>query len=197
MQLLCRAPCAHATRVGGFGALAICLAPCLLLAWPRAAGRRSRIRLTDERQEAHTNVKILTPAGGGPPLPPRVDYTLYLNDSSSKRDVKRKVKIGNIKRAHMKKALERAALTLPPGAPPDYRGWAQAAIEALVGRVGPTGTRAVTRSPSIGYCPPDVARSLVTRSSLGVSFAGRMRWRCRVQDTAALATWQHHDRQRR
>jgi hypothetical protein len=61
-------------------------------------------------------------------LPPRVDYSRYLEKS-----ITRKTQIGKMKASHMKKALEKAATTLPVAIPPDYAGWAQAAIQRLTG----------------------------------------------------------------
>ena len=79
--------------------------------------------------------RILKP-NWAPVLPPRVDYSLYLEKKKSTPDVTRKVQIGKMKAAHMKKALEKAATTLPVAIPPDYAGWAQAAIERLIGDAG-------------------------------------------------------------
>lgn len=83
-----------------------------------------------EGNEQGKAYRVLKP-NWAPALPPRVDYTLYLETKKDK-SVARRVRIGKIKASTLKKALHKAALTLPfAPSPPDYRGWAAAAIQGL------------------------------------------------------------------
>ena len=73
-----------------------------------------------------------------PHIPPRCHYSTYLlpQNIAQSGEVTRKIQIGKMTKSKLKKALERAACTLPFSAvPPDYRGMAQAAIDAVQKRL--------------------------------------------------------------
>lgn len=73
-----------------------------------------------------------------PHIPPRCDYSTYLlpQNIAQSGEVTKKIQIGKMTKSKLKKALERAACTLTFSAvPPDYRGMAQAAIDAVQKRL--------------------------------------------------------------